>query len=512
MGILRLDLFRLMLHWKYMVNSTRKIALLAAALALSASAAIADSATDPQSARAKLDSQFSSQLAQLATWCDSSGLSQQAELTRKWLPKRDPTMIYVFALPDTCAPPAKLVDSEAAQQWWSKFSDLRRQQADRLFELAQSAAKAKQAMLAFELVRDTVRENPDHAQGRKILGYEKYQDTWRSAESVRRLKDGQVWSDSFGWLPADQLPRYEKGMRYYRGNWIEKDEDARLHSNIKNGWRVESDHYAVTTNHSLDEGARLASQLEKLHDVWRQVFLPYYATATNVERWFAGAADEKSVASTAAPHKHQVTYFRDKQQYVEALAPAHPQIEMSLGIYIDTANTAYFFFDAERHDTTLNHEGTHQLFQEVRSGTIKAGVKNNFWVVEAVACYMESLTEHRLLADDSYGSYITVGGENEGRVPAARQRLQEEHFYVPLRELVAFGRDSMQHDSRLRMMYSESTGLAMFLMAADNGRYRPALMDYLIAVYTGHAAPDALEKITGQRFEELDRQYREFMK
>ena len=37
-------------------------------------------------------------------------------------------------------------------------------------------------------------------------------------------------------------------------------------------------------------------------------------------------------------------------------------------------------------------------------------------------------------------------------------------------------------------------------------------MDYLIAVYTGRAAPDTLEKLTGQRFEELDRQYREFMK
>ena len=88
---------------------------------------------------------------------------------------------------------------------------------------------------------------------------------------------------------------------------------------------------------------------------------------------------------------------------------------MSLGIYIDTADTVYFFYDAERHDTTLNHEGTHQLFQEVRPGAIKAGLKNNFWIVEAVACYMESLAEHRLLADDPYGSYFTVGGENEGR-------------------------------------------------------------------------------------------------
>ncbi len=464
-------------------------------------------ADDLALARQQLDGVYAAQLGELAAWCDANSLAIQADFTRKWLPKRDPTMIYVFVLPDSGAPPAKLVDSEATQQWWTKFIELRTGQADKLFELAQSAATAKQPAAAFELVRETVRENPDHAAARKILGFEKYQDGWKTLESVRRLKDGQVWSDSFGWLPADQLPRYEKGMRYYRGNWIDKEEDARLHSNIKNGWHVETDHYAVTTNHSLEEGARLAGRLETLHDVWRQVFLPYYATAADVERWFADAA------IPAAPHKlHQVVYFRDKEQYVDALKQAHPQIAMSLGIYIDTANTAYFFYDAERHDSTLNHEGAHQLFQEVRPGTIKAGMKNNFWIVEAVACYMESLAEHRLLADDPYGSYITVGGENEGRVPAARKRLIDDNFYVPLRELAAFGRDSMQHDPRLPMLYSESSGLALFLMAADNGRYRPALMDYLIAVYTGHAAPDTLEKLTGRRFEELDRQYREFMK
>ncbi len=470
-------------------------------------ASATETITNSEEAREQLYAAYANQLSELAAECDSSGLTSQAQFTRKWLPKRDPTMIYVFALPDSSAPPAKLVDSEASQQWWTKFTELRRGQADKLFQLAQSAAKAKQPALAFELARETVRENPDHAQGRKILGFEKYQDSWKTAETVRRLKDGQVWSDSFGWLPADQLPRYEKGMRYYRGNWIDKEEDARLHSNIKNGWHVETDHYAVTTNHSLEEGARLAGRLETLYDVWRQVFLPYYAGVSDVERWFADAA------IPAAPHKlHQVVYFRDKEQYVDALKQAHPQIAMSLGIYIDTANTAYFFYDAERHDSTLNHEGTHQLFQEVRPGTIKAGVKNNFWIVEAVACYMESLAEHRLLPDDLYGSYITVGGENEGRAPAARKRLLDDNFYVPLRELTAFGRDSMQHDPRLPMIYSESSGLALFLMAADGGRYRGALMDYLIAVYTGHAAPDALEKLTGQRFEELDRQYREFMK
>ncbi len=370
--------------------------------------------------------------------------------------------------------------------------------------------------------RETVRENPDHEVARKILGFEKYQNVWTTAESARRMRDGQVWSDSFGWLPADQLSRYQNGMRYYRGNWIDAADDARLHGNIKNGWRIETDHYAVTTNHSLEEGVRLARGLELLYDVWRQAFVPYYTSPADVERLFAAAAPP----STAAAHNtqavavipvalrklHQVVYFRDKQQYVDTLIRTQPQIEKTLGLYLDVANTAYFFHDDERHDVTMYHEGTHQLFYEERPGTIRAGKKNNFWIVEGIACYMETLVEHQLTPDETYGSYVTIGGDNAGRVPAARKRLLDDGFYVPLREFATYGMDNLQHDARLPMIYSQASGLAQFFMHADGAHYRPALMDYLVAIYTGHATPDTLEKLTGTRYEELDRQYREFMK
>jgi hypothetical protein len=388
-------------------------------------------------------------------------------------------------------------------------------------ELADAALEAKLPALAFELVREAVRENPDHERGRKILGDQREQDRWVSAVTARRLHAGQVWSDKFGWLAADQLPRYERGMRYYRGRWIETEEDARLHSNIRNGWHVESDHYVVVTNHSLEEGVQLARRLEKLFDVWQQTFLTYSAQPAEIERWFArpsetavadSAASGKSMFAGAPRKLFDVTFFRNRQEYVEFLQQAEPQIGISLGFYSDRAKAAYFFAGDEQYDGTLYHEATHQLFREMRPGAIDPGRKNNFWIVEAIACYMESLAEHRLLPDEVYGSYITIGGENAGRAPAARQRLLDDHFYVPLRDLVAFGMNALQHEPRLPMIYSQSTGLALFLMHADAARYRPALMDYLTAVYTGHATLDTLEKLTGQRYEELDRQYREFMK
>jgi hypothetical protein len=472
---------------------------------------IADSraADDVATQLHQLRTGYATQLRDLSVWCDAHDLKRQAEFTRNWLPRREPTMDYIFVLPDSAAAPEKLVATAAARQWWDRFTELRQAEAKDLFELATAAAKGKQPALAFELVRETVRENPNHEAARAILGQQLHDGRWVSAEAARRLQAGQVWTDKFGWLPAEQVSQYERGGRFYHGHWIDAAEDDRLHSNIYNGWHVESDHYTVITNHSLAEGARLATQLELLNEVWRQLFLGYYAAPGQVEHWFA----EPATAAAGTSHKtHQVVYFRDQSQYVTALEAAEPQIAKTLGYYSNNAKTAYFFAGDQQYAGTLFHEATHQLFREVRSGAKDPGRKNNFWIVEAVACFMESLAEHRLLDDEPYGAYWTVGGENEGRVPAARKRLLDDQFYVPLRELSAAGMRDLQHDGRLPMIYSQISGQVLFLMHADNGRYRQPLMNYLVAVYTEHSDPATLEKLTGAKFEELDRQYREFMK
>jgi hypothetical protein len=119
-----------------------------------------------------------------------------------------------------------------------------------------------------------------------------------------------------------------------------------------------------------------------------------------------------------------------------------------------------------------------------------------------------------LAKDQDYGKYFTLGGANEGRIPAARLRLHEPEylFFMPLRELAPLGMDALQRESRLPQIYSQSAGLAWFLMNADERRYRPALIELLVAVYTGRASETTLEKATGLKFEELDAKYRAFMK
>jgi hypothetical protein len=456
-------------------------------------------AADIADARATLEAKYAADLTELATWCDQHQLTAEAKLARAWCVKRDPRKLYIFDLPDALVAPAKMADDPNLAEWWKRWIKLRRAQADALFDLAGKALDDHRSALAYELIRQTVREFPDHEGARAILGYEKSGGHWVSAYAAHRLANGQVFDERFGWLPAKDVPRYERGERNFRGTWLSAAEDARLHSQIKSGWRIETEHLVVTTNDSMDAGVRLAQKLERLDEIWRQVFVTYYMTEAELTKRYHGAALPRHLAK-----QHQVVLFRNRDEYNAALKPSQPMIGVTLGYYWFDSHTAYFFSGDDQNDGTLYHEATHQLFQETRAAVPDLGTKNNFWVVEAVACYMESLANH--------DGYWTLGGVDEGRMSAALTRLLQDNFYVPLAEMTSYSRDAIQHDPRLPKLYSEASGLANFLIHYRGDHYRQPLIDYLIAVYSGRAEPDTLAKLTGASYEQLDRQYREYMK
>ena len=97
--------------------------------------------------------------------------------------------------------------------------------------------------LAFELVLEALRADPDFEPGRRILGYQKYDDGWYTAYEIRKLKAGQVWHDKFGWLPKAHVPRYEKGERWNGKRWITAEDDAKPRGKIDAGWDIETEHY-----------------------------------------------------------------------------------------------------------------------------------------------------------------------------------------------------------------------------------------------------------------------------
>jgi len=419
--------------------------------------------------------------------------SRFAESAPGWRPQVPTTGSLVFIAPDQYTPAGDEGD---------QFREQRNQDADALFQLAREAAEAGELSLALQWATETVRENPDHAAARRALGYQQRDAEWLTPYAARMADAGKTWHAEFGWIAAADTARYEAGERFVGGRWISAADDAARHTRMTSGWQVRTDHFQVSTNHSLEAAAKLAARLERLYQVWRQLFAGFYMTEREVQKLFSG---EREPRRQVRPFR--VYYHRDHDQYVAALRRRQPRIAETLGIYFDTHREAHFFAGAEQDAGTLYHEAVHQLFQESKRSAARIGGDANFWIIEGVATYFETLTER---SDPRAGLYFTVGEVAAGRLPAARERLRDG-FYVSLAELTQLGKSELQRRADIAKLYSQAAGLSAFLMDAQEGRYREPLVRYLEAVYAGRDDAQSLQQAAGATYEELDAQYRRYM-
>ncbi len=261
---------------------------------------------------------------------------------------------------------------------------------------------------------------------------------------------------------------------------------------------IESGSFHVTTDHSEQAGRRLVERLEELRDIWQQLFFRYHSNTAALARRLEG-----STSVSRNPRRYKVVLFRDRQEYVEHLQRIEPRIGVSVGYYLESQKTAYFYIDDQPKDDTYFHEVTHQLFAETGRVVSGVGVRGNAWIIEGVAMYMESLRK--------MGHYYTAGGIDANRLQYARYRTLSQRFYVPLEQLVAMGRQDLQQHEDIRMLYSQSAGLATMLMDYRRGVYRRALVDYLRVVYQGRDRVDSLASLASVPLADLDGQYLEFL-
>ncbi|MEM9185528.1 MAG: hypothetical protein AAGB00_03425 [Planctomycetota bacterium] len=418
--------------------------------------------------------------------------------------------------------------------------------AEALLAEALLAAAADNPSRALRLATLALRHDPDQPTCRRVLGYERVGGHWVTAYQKRQLGRGLVWSPAFGWVKADDLPRYMAGERRAGRRWLSTEEDAARHATIDQGWQVRTDNFQVTTNHSLPAAASLAAELERLYQVWRQLFAGYHLGADEVRARFAG---ERNARVRSRPLN--VIYHRDKSGYVAALRHRQPRIAETLGIYFEDTREAHFFANpgdgsqAERgNDTaaggpdnplqraTLYHEAVHQLFSEsVRTRGVTGG-RHNFWAVEAAALYFETLTP------DGEGGF-TIGGLDGPRGQAARANLADGYL-VPFEELAALGRDDLQRRPDLPKLYSQMAGMAAFLIeapaamdtpaatapsagqaitdksnaravTADTTTRREAFVAFLRELYSGRAKQDALWRRLGESPDEVEQAYRQWL-
>ena len=407
-----------------------------------------------------------------------------------------------------------------------------------VYRIARNALRQGFPSHAMQLVREVARHDPDHRFARALLGYVRYADParadqagyqgeWVTPYASRMLRRRHVWHDKYGWILSTHVRKYNDGLRPFRGKWITAQRDAVLRRDFQNAWVVRTDHFEVRTNHSLERGVAVARSLERYHTFFFQTFAAFFETPDELRKRFQNST-VRGMRNAANAPPYKVHYYAAKQEFVDRLIERIPRIAMTNGLYYQTDQTSYFFHDVgDESDSTLFHEATHQFFDvsstnarrqaalkragKVRQRAVQPWVvaeKDDFWVIEGIACYMESFRhdkERSLLGDPNYV-----------RFQAARFRLMNSDFYVPLQDFAELGMQQFQMSSEIRQYYTQAAGLVHFFMHFDDGRYREHLIAHLTALYRpnlrrpGHVP--SLAELTGCDFSELDRQYRQYMK
>lgn len=412
--------------------------------------------------RQTLAREFTSELNKLAERCDSLNLPKQAEATRRW-PAPPAARRQVLFLPravDATAPAAAAPLVE--RQWHAKFLAIRQRRAAQLFELAQRTLRAGDAESAYRTLCEVLREDPDHAEARRVL-----------ALPARKTNAS----------PAASSPAVDHPLTGWRRGQY---------------WRVRTDHFVIATSHSAAVAQEAARHLEELHDVWRQMFFPFWSSGEALQARFEGR-DE----SLGPKQQHQVVIFKNRDEYVAKLQASQPQIELTSGYYVDERKTVFLYAGDESTRPTWRHEVAHQLFQETLDVPAGVGERGNMWMVEGIATYLESLRV--------YNGYATVGGPDAQRLQFARYAGRRGAFLLPLLQLAPLTRSELQAHADIRAIYTQSTGLAHFLMDGEQGKWRSAAVAYLTAIYARRDTAQTLAERTGEPLEEMDRRYVEFL-
>ncbi len=440
-------------------------------LALACGASRYASADEPDVFQQRLDMevQYAKELDQLASRCDEFDAKESALETRKWRITRDPKRLYLF-LPGELAPrkPVDEQDNSVDNAWHRHFFRIRDQQAERLVELARQALDSDNADKAYQWLHEALHENPDHKLARTVLGYRIVNGRWR-------------------------LPQGRPRVSTVRAS------NPRLKFSARRHWRVESEHFSLLTDHSQKEGLQTVEQLEVFYSLWRQAFFRFWGPPGQLKRQLDSAASPRR-----DNRKFSVVLFRSRDKYLQVLGPSQPLIGKTVGIYLDKARTANFYVDPELAATYRYHEAAHQFFSEAAGATSDVGQRDNFWVVEAIALYMESLQVH--------DGYYTLGGLDADRTQYARYRAYNQSTYTPLGSLTRLSRDAMQKNDDVRKLYSQSAGLAGYFLDRAAPARRSAFIGYVRDVYRGRARADSLAEKLGAELRkdapsDVDRDY-----
>ena len=410
---------------------------------------------------------------------------QLADKNRQYSPPR-----YALQAIPTTLPPDE-------QGWRLQLRHHRTERAKDLYIAARAALRAGLPSLAFAMVNDVLLIDPDHDNSRAILGQQLFNGEWVSAFEVQ-MRGGikpNVYDSRFGWIPAASLPRYEEGFRPWRGDWISKEKEAELRRDFSNAWEVRSEHFLVKTNVSLEAGVQLTEKLEVFYEWMHQNMAAFFDTPEALEERFEQAA--RRATRRKAPDPMQIHYYATRDEYRKRLEGKIPPNVETTGFYWDEDRTCYFYRkDDEEYFSTVFHEATHQILDlhTASARTLAARNRgrllkqrppynwilcedNNFWMIEGLACYMESF--------QIVNNQVQIGDPNFIRFEMARRRVLEPDllFYLPLASFCRLGKQQFQYHNNISQLYTQASGLTHFMLHFEDGIYRDDFLQLLSSAY-----------------------------
>lgn len=460
---------------------------------------------------------FTQQMIELAEFCQKNSFFTAAEEIRRQASPSTELNVEYDNLPTHVLPPIPRDLPPKQLQWQTKLQSQKKEYARELYLLARRAINQRHASFAYQLVRELVYHDPDHEYGRKLLGFVRYDDEWTTPFSRTMRSRGFVDHPEFGWIPKINVARYEQGERLFDGAWMSVERERTRRKEFRNGWEIETEHFLVKTNHSLEKGVEISRQLETYHRYFMREFTAFFNTPEQIAKLFGAGAAVRGTQKD----RHRVYYFANREEFIAALKAKQQKVLIATGFYLPQERTSFFYYDddpeqAEANQETMFHEVTHQLLGESSRRNIDVGEHNNFWVIEGIACYMESF---EIVDNNSDQPTFEIGDTRHPRIYWAKQKAIDDDFYVPMQRFMLMGKKDFQsapNNDILHAYYSQATGLAHFFMHYENGLYKDEFIEYLSQVYSPinrvRYNPETLEKLTGVSFSILDQQYQDYLR
>ncbi|MFG0263623.1 MAG: hypothetical protein ACF8AM_00560 [Rhodopirellula sp. JB055] len=262
----------------------------------------------------------------------------------------------------------------------------------------------------------------------------------------------------------------------------------------------QTDHFEILSQADDASSRIVAEALEREYWVWTQIFFPIWSGRNQIasivrdwERENTSAADHLKSRSSPARlqhgQRHRVVLLADPESYRATITTAFRNtdtsaVAASTGFYSDTLRLSFFFPQPDL--ASLHHEICHQLFTEAsanasrrrptRGQTFATATTEDFWLIEGMAGYFESLRYEQSLA--------YVGGWESPRLQLARYQALIGGVPIASLEDLRGTRDKVQSKPNLARWYSQAALRTHYLMDNAGPTKRRGLLKQLAELYS----------------------------